>query len=224
MHVPAVNTASAAKAAKTIANKRNLADTLAVLAGFSGVPAALITVPVVDAHLRYLHMDDHERKLLVNQEIARQIVGTGLHVLFYFLGMWGTGQFTRNSKHKALMQFIGGTVLTTIAHGVIRPLMTNELFVKYLYNTGDNNNTAYPTQSRSFPVKEGGANNPAISAPKPGSISLLPPSHFNGQRIPAVPPARLFSPILPSDSYIFHQNSGATLQPATGYGAGAGYI
>ena len=163
------------------------ATTLMILTGFMGVPAAIATPWVTNAQLKRAGIEDRHRKLLVNQEVSRQVVSASLHFLSYFGGMWLTGKVLKGAyAQNPLWKFLGAVALSTLSNGFLRPLLTNSLFLRYGYSQGGSSGAVRPA----------GLSQPARSTssvfPEPPSLPLqpfpLPASQNPPSRFRNIPP------------------------------------
>ena len=113
--------------------QNDTANAMMVLTGLSTLPGVVLTPIVSNWQLKHTHMPDRERKVVINQEIARQVVGFSLHFMSYFGGAALMGKVMKKSGQKTLGQYLGGIGMSAFTFGVIRPLMTNSVFMKFLY-------------------------------------------------------------------------------------------
>jgi hypothetical protein len=73
----------------------------------------------------------------VVQEVARQVVSAGLQLASFFGGAWlmkklGGGVAAKPGSH-TLLQFLGGVFFAFLSYAFIRPLISTEIVLHYLY-------------------------------------------------------------------------------------------
>lgn len=100
--------------------------------GLAPVATSIATPMVTYAQLRRKQLPPQERKLLLIQEIARQVVSCTIGLVSYFGGAFLTGRLMRRSASKSLGQIIGGTVISFLGYGFVRPLISTELLVRWM--------------------------------------------------------------------------------------------
>lgn len=100
--------------------------------GLAPVATSLVTPAVTWAQLQHKPIAEDQRKLLFMQEVARQAVSCTIGLVTYFGGAMLTGRLMGNSANKSLGQIIGGTVISFLGYGFLRPLVSTELIVRWL--------------------------------------------------------------------------------------------
>ncbi len=106
---------------------------LLLLGGLTYVPASILTPVVTNLQLKKSGIPDEDRRLLVVQEVVRQVVSAGIWFLSYYGGIALFGKAFEGKKAKTLLQFGGAVLAATVGHGLLRPLLTNSLLVKWFY-------------------------------------------------------------------------------------------
>jgi hypothetical protein len=86
-------------------------------------------------------LSQEEKQKNVTQELARQLVSAATHIITYFgsSALVGVGS---KAAHKNLLMFLAGTFASFIGYAVIRPLISAELILRWLYP-----NEASPSQA-----------------------------------------------------------------------------
>lgn len=113
--------------------RKPVEDKLLLLGGLTYVPAALLTPAVTNAHLRAKGVPAADRRLLTRQEIIRQGVSSAIWLASYYGALALTGRLLPKNAARSLWQFAGSVVAATLGHGVLRPVLTNELLVRASY-------------------------------------------------------------------------------------------
>jgi hypothetical protein len=96
--------------------------------------ATNLTTPFF-TRLRFEHagIPDEEVHKNVVQESARQLVSAGTHVATYFGTSALVGLKASKTANKNLWMFLAGTAASFVGYAVIRPLISAELILRWLY-------------------------------------------------------------------------------------------
>lgn len=99
-------------------------------------PLATNVVTPIVTHYRFKKSDlpESERRFNVSQEIARQTVSGALQVLSFFGGAWIFGQMG-GQKSRTLVEFLGGVFCAFVSYALIRPLVSSEIILRWLYRS-----------------------------------------------------------------------------------------
>ncbi len=103
------------------------------LNGLAPIATNIVTPLTTDHQLKKSQIPAEERKLLVLQEMARQLVSAGIHLGSYFGGAWLVGRLGRKSQSKSLLEIAGGTLMSFVGYGFIRPMISTEILARWLY-------------------------------------------------------------------------------------------
>lgn len=109
-------------------------EKLLALGGLTYVPASILTPVVTNAHLKAKGIPDADRALLTRQEVVRQGVSAAIWLGSYYGALALTGRLLPKNTAKSLWQFVGSVAAATLGHGVLRPIVTNELLVRSTYH------------------------------------------------------------------------------------------
>lgn len=110
--------------------------------GLAPVATNIVTPLMVYARVRKQPITALKRQEMVMQEVARQIISGSIGILTYF----GGGHFTKslielwagrkndriNESAKQVAMLIGGTALSFIGYGFIRPLFSTDIILHWL--------------------------------------------------------------------------------------------
>ena len=85
--------------------------------------------------LRFQHsgLPEEEVRKNVVQESARQLVSAGTHLTTYFGTSALVSLKARKTANKNLWMFLAGTAASFVGYAVIRPLISAELILRWLY-------------------------------------------------------------------------------------------
>ena len=100
--------------------------------GLAPVATSIVTPAVTWLQLQHKPLPEEQRKLLFIQECARQLVSCTIGLVTYFGGAMLTGKLMGKSPNKSLAQIVGGTVISFLGYGFLRPLVSTELIVRWL--------------------------------------------------------------------------------------------
>jgi hypothetical protein len=105
--------------------------------GLSPLATNLVTPVVTHYRLKMTDLPEQERHMNVIQEVARQVVSAGLQLASFFGGAWlmkklGGGVAAKPGNH-TLLQFLGGVFFAFLSYAFIRPLISTEIVLHYLY-------------------------------------------------------------------------------------------
>lgn len=105
-----------------------------LFAGFAPVATCVVTPLVVNTQLKARHVPESQRKLLFSQEIIRQSVSGVIGLLSYFGGATLASKLMKNSAHQSMGKMLGGTAISFVGYGLLRPLISTELVVRWIQN------------------------------------------------------------------------------------------
>jgi hypothetical protein len=92
---------------------------------------------VTQQQLRRSNIPERDRALLVRQEILRQLLGGALYFASYYGGLLLTGtvleKLLKSPKPNSLWKFAGAVGASTLAYGLLRPVLLNTLTLRWLY-------------------------------------------------------------------------------------------
>ncbi len=113
-------------------------------------PLATNVITPIVTHYRFKNsgLSREEQVFNVRQETARQIVSGALQVISFFGGAWLMGK-TAGEQSRTLVSFLGGTLAAFISYSFIRPLVSSEIILRWLY-----------TQDTPSPLRRGVEKNP----------------------------------------------------------------
>lgn len=114
--------------------------------GLAPVATSVVTPLMVRAGLRNQPLPDAKKRDIVMQEVARQVVSASIGLMFYFGGgavtrkvlnaaLQRTGRAWAESTRQVLM-IVGATAAEFAGYGFVRPLLGNELIVRWLRHQG----------------------------------------------------------------------------------------
>jgi hypothetical protein len=116
--------------------------------------ATNVTTPAFTS-MRFNHtqLSEEEKRKNIVQEMARQLVSAGTHVLTYFGSSLLAGTRLRGDANKNLKMFLIGTFGAFLGYAVVRPLISAELILRWLYpNDGDASTSPNTPQSKGLSV------------------------------------------------------------------------
>lgn len=103
--------------------------------GLAPIATCVVTPIVTNWQFKQSGLSAPERRPLVYQDAVRQGVSAVIGLITYFGGAWLTGKFIKNTNHnKSLLQLLGGTVLSFVGYGVIRPMISSDIVARWLNN------------------------------------------------------------------------------------------
>lgn len=100
--------------------------------GLSPLATNLVTPIVTHYRLKMTNLPEEERRMNVVQEVARQVVSGGLQLASFFGGAWLMRQAGGKSS-QTLVEFLAGVFLAFLSYAFIRPLISTEIVLRYLY-------------------------------------------------------------------------------------------
>jgi hypothetical protein len=111
--------------------------------GLSPLATNLVTPVVTHYRLKMTNLPEQERRMNVVQEVARQVVSAGLQLTSFFGGAWLMKKLGGGAANKAgsntLLQFLGGVFFAFLSYAFIRPLISTEIVLHYLYPKANKN-------------------------------------------------------------------------------------
>lgn len=104
--------------------------------GLSPLATNVVTPIVTYYRFNKSDLPEAERQFNVKQEVARQSVSAVLQVASFFGGAWLFGHASgKNSK--TLVQFLGGVLCAFVSYAFIRPMVSSEIILRWLYSNED---------------------------------------------------------------------------------------
>ncbi len=163
-------------------------------AGLLFVPASVVTPFVMNTHLKNAGVQPAERDMLVRQEVARQLVSAPLYVVPYYLGiilggvLQGVKSAAKSPSWK--IQLLSAAALTTLTQGVLRPVLSNEVLVRWLWPEQHAKTVESSVKPPSTGVPFTLERTPLASHPSFGYSSGLSNTQVQNQPHSASPPPR----------------------------------
>lgn len=105
--------------------------------GLAPIATSVATPIVTYLQLRRKPLSESQRKLLLIQEVARQMVSCSIGLISYFGGAMLTGRLVKNAARKSLAQIVGGTLISFLGYGFVRPMISTELLVRWMQQHAD---------------------------------------------------------------------------------------
>jgi hypothetical protein len=100
--------------------------------GLSPLATNLVTPWVTYLRFKHSKLPEREKNFNVKQEIARQLVSAALQVTSFFGGAWLFGKMGgKNSK--TMVEFLGGVLFAFLGYAFIRPMISSEIILRWLY-------------------------------------------------------------------------------------------
>jgi hypothetical protein len=103
---------------------------------YAWLTTSAVTPFVYAQKLKHERVEPKQRKILVAQEICRQIVSGGLGFLTSAVGILLGSKLSRGAGDKTLQKVIWSTLASCISYSVIRPVLGTDLFVHWMQRKG----------------------------------------------------------------------------------------
>ena len=150
--------------------------------GLAPIATNVVTPIMVYARVRKQPLTVMRRQEMVMQEMARQVVSGTIGILTYF----GGGHFTKslielvsgkkndriNESTKQVAMLVGGTALSFIGYGFIRPLFSTDILLHWLGHRGDGVKSTFSVSSLSRVGKVSGRKIGVLSAAFGGMLLI----------------------------------------------------
>lgn len=100
--------------------------------GLSPLATNVVTPIVTHYRFKNSNLSPEEQRFNVRQETARQAVSGVLQLASFFGGAWVFGKASGQNS-KTLVAFLGGVVSAFVSYAFIRPLISSEIILRWLY-------------------------------------------------------------------------------------------
>ncbi|MBY0404995.1 MAG: hypothetical protein K2X66_13935 [Cyanobacteria bacterium] len=100
--------------------------------GLSPLATNLVTPWVTYLRFKHSKLPEREKNFNVKQEIARQFVSAALQVTSFFGGAWLFGKMGGKNA-KTMVEFLGGVLFAFLGYAFIRPMISSEIILRWLY-------------------------------------------------------------------------------------------
>lgn len=119
------------------------------LNGLAPLATCVVTPLVADLQFRRAGVPTRERKMLVFQEVVRQGISGVIGLSTYYGGMLLTGHLFKGADtRKTLAQIIGGTAMSFVGYGFIRPMVSSEIIARWLRQWQGGEGVVSPVSAR----------------------------------------------------------------------------
>lgn len=111
-------------------------DWLLWLVGLQYVPAAILSPWLTKVQTHRAKLDPAQQTALFRQEVVRQTVSATIHFATYFPSLLLVKAMMKGHKKDitTLAEFGTATLMATIGHGILKPLITNSVLMHWLKN------------------------------------------------------------------------------------------
>ena len=115
-----------------------------ILSAFEYIPSAILSPIMTGAQLKRAGIPEEQRRFAIRQEVVRQGFSIALSVLSFFgggsmteillNGLKKAGLISADKLGGPLAKFLGGMVASTLAYGLLRPILLNNKMLHWVFD------------------------------------------------------------------------------------------